>query len=133
MLNSNTTSSLTDNSSSKQFSAARIAEFHAFANGGNAYERLVKSFAPSIWEMDDVKRGLLCLLFGGTIRRGSKKQRQNARKRDLQSASGSNKHARMNANEDDTEPQFGEEEEEDEEEEDEMNAWLCIHISSSIC
>ena len=29
-----------------------------------------KSFAPSIWEMADVKRGLLCLLFGGTIRKG---------------------------------------------------------------
>jgi len=29
------------------------------------YERLVASIAPNIWEMDDVKRGLLCLLFGG--------------------------------------------------------------------
>lgn len=30
-----------------------------------AYNKLVQAFAPSVWEMDDVKRGLLCLLFGG--------------------------------------------------------------------
>lgn len=29
------------------------------------YELLVKSFAPSIWEQDDIKKGLLCQLFGG--------------------------------------------------------------------
>lgn len=51
------------------FSEQRLREFHDFSNDANVYERLVKSFAPSIWEMDDVKRGLLCLLFGGTIRR----------------------------------------------------------------
>lgn len=60
-----------DGSSEKQFSPARLREFHTFAAQGNTYERLVKSFAPSIWEMDDVKRGLLCLLFGGTIRKGT--------------------------------------------------------------
>ncbi|CAD8175634.1 unnamed protein product [Paramecium octaurelia] len=32
----------------------------------NIYDRLVKSIAPSIWEMDDVKKGVLCQLFGGT-------------------------------------------------------------------
>ncbi|OHT08484.1 MCM2/3/5 family protein [Tritrichomonas foetus] len=30
------------------------------------YEKLVQSFAPSIWQMDGVKKGLLCLLFGGS-------------------------------------------------------------------
>lgn len=40
-----------------------------FCGLGNCYERLVKSFAPSIWEMDDVKRGLLCLLLGGSFQR----------------------------------------------------------------
>ncbi len=29
------------------------------------YEILTRSFAPNIWEMDDVKKGILCLLFGG--------------------------------------------------------------------
>ena len=26
----------------------------------NIYDKLVKSIAPSIWEMDDVKKGVLC-------------------------------------------------------------------------
>lgn len=30
------------------------------------YERLAASIAPSIWGMDDVKKGVLCQLFGGT-------------------------------------------------------------------
>jgi len=30
------------------------------------YERLTASLAPSIWELEDVKKGLLCLLFGGS-------------------------------------------------------------------
>ncbi|KAF6154022.1 hypothetical protein GIB67_026676 [Kingdonia uniflora] len=29
------------------------------------YERLTRSLAPNIWELDDVKKGLLCQLFGG--------------------------------------------------------------------
>ena len=30
------------------------------------YDKLTVSIAPSIWELDDVKRGILCQLFGGT-------------------------------------------------------------------
>lgn len=30
------------------------------------YEKLIGSFAPSIWEMEEQKKGLLCLLFGGS-------------------------------------------------------------------
>jgi len=30
------------------------------------YEKLTKALAPSIWELDDVKKGILCQLFGGT-------------------------------------------------------------------
>ena len=59
-----------NDTSATQFSTERLSEFYAFAQAGNVYDRLVKSFAPSIWEMDDVKRGLLCLLIGGTIRKG---------------------------------------------------------------
>lgn len=32
----------------------------------NLYELLARSLAPSIWEMDDVKKGILLQLFGGT-------------------------------------------------------------------
>jgi DNA replication licensing factor MCM4 len=51
----------------EQFSTERIREFKAFAADGDVYNRLVQAFAPSIWEMDDVKRGILCLLFGGSL------------------------------------------------------------------
>ena len=37
----------------------------------NIYQKLVDSFAPSIYEMDDVKKGLLCQLFGGRNSGGS--------------------------------------------------------------
>ncbi len=30
------------------------------------YDKLMKSVAPSIWQMDDVKKGILCQLFGGS-------------------------------------------------------------------
>ena len=32
----------------------------------DVYELLARSLAPSIWEMDDVKKGILLQLFGGT-------------------------------------------------------------------
>jgi DNA replication licensing factor MCM4 len=41
------------------------AEFRALAGRPDVYEVLVNSVAPSIYEMEDVKRGVLCQLFGG--------------------------------------------------------------------
>jgi DNA replication licensing factor MCM4 len=41
------------------------------ARDPNIYHKLVESFAPSIYEMDDVKKGLLCQLFGGSNSGGS--------------------------------------------------------------
>ncbi len=32
------------------------------------YEKLTASIAPSIWHLDDVKKGILCQLFGGTTK-----------------------------------------------------------------
>ena len=37
----------------------------ALSKRPDLYPLLVKSFAPSIWEQDDIKKGLLCQLFGG--------------------------------------------------------------------
>ena len=51
---------------SPQQVAQRIAELRAMAQDPNIYDTLTASIAPSIWEMDDVKRGILCQLFGGT-------------------------------------------------------------------
>lgn len=33
--------------------------------------QLAKAVAPSIWELDDVKKGVLCLMFGGTNKRNT--------------------------------------------------------------
>jgi len=44
---------------------AREAELRAIAEDPCLYDRLVASFAPNIWEMEDVKKGLLTQLFGG--------------------------------------------------------------------
>ena len=60
----------------KQFSKEKILEFENFAKPvGNmtVYDKLIQSFAPSIWELDDVKRGVLCQLFGGTTGTARKK------------------------------------------------------------
>lgn len=55
------------------FSRDRIEAFHAFAEdrdrtGVSTYERLLKCIAPSIFGLEDVKRGVLCMLFGGVAR-----------------------------------------------------------------
>ena len=51
------------------FTATQIQQFKEFSEQGDVYNRLVNSFAPSIWEMEDVKKGVLCQLFGGTSKR----------------------------------------------------------------
>ncbi len=38
----------------------------ALAASPDIYEKLVQSVAPGIWQLDDIKKGLLCQLFGGT-------------------------------------------------------------------
>lgn len=52
----------------RQFSEEKEAALRALAKTPNIYEKLVDAFAPSIYEMDDVKKGILCMLFGGTIK-----------------------------------------------------------------
>ena len=50
---------------------ARVELFKQMAAEGDIYDRLTKSLAPSIWQLDDVKRGILCLLFGGSQKKFS--------------------------------------------------------------
>ena len=40
----------------------------ALAADPDIYEKLTASLAPSIWQLDDVKKGILCQLFGGTTK-----------------------------------------------------------------
>ena len=54
----------------RMFSRARVEEIEALGRAGDVYEQLVAALAPSIWQLDDVKKGVLCQLFGGTNRAG---------------------------------------------------------------
>ena len=52
------------NMTAEEVQAKRI-RFREIAADPDVYERLAASLAPSIWQLDDVKKGLLCQLFGG--------------------------------------------------------------------
>ena len=55
---------------------ARLRRIAEEGGGGEAvYERLTRSIAPNVWELDDIKKGLLCQLFGGTAKEFSSGQR----------------------------------------------------------
>ncbi|XP_057966145.1 DNA replication licensing factor MCM4 [Malania oleifera] len=45
--------------------ADKVEQLKELAKQPDIYERLTRSLAPNIWELDDVKKGLLCQLFGG--------------------------------------------------------------------
>eukprot|EP01018_Ginkgo_biloba_P013305 Gb_36024 [translate_table: standard] len=45
---------------------AKVEKLKELSRQPDIYERLTRSLAPSIWELEDVKKGLLCQLFGGT-------------------------------------------------------------------
>ncbi|CAL8096807.1 unnamed protein product [Calicophoron daubneyi] len=60
---------------SRQFSEERVQEFHALARKPDLYERLAAAIAPTIYENEDVKKGILLQLFGGTRKDFSAKGR----------------------------------------------------------
>ena len=43
---------------------AKEARIRALGNDPRIYERLVASMAPNVWEMEDVKKGLMCQVWG---------------------------------------------------------------------
>ncbi|GAX09822.1 DNA replication licensing factor MCM4 [Fistulifera solaris] len=43
----------------------RVQTLYALSRRPDIYEQLTASLAPSIWELDDVKKGILCMMFGG--------------------------------------------------------------------
>lgn len=47
------------------FTKEKVAEFHKLAQNPLVYDLLIDALAPSIWECHDVKKGILCQLFGG--------------------------------------------------------------------
>jgi DNA replication licensing factor MCM4 len=47
------------------FSEEMVKRFKDFSQNPNLYDMLIDALAPSIWEAHDVKKGILCQLFGG--------------------------------------------------------------------
>ncbi|KAA0033785.1 DNA replication licensing factor MCM4 isoform X2 [Cucumis melo var. makuwa] len=47
------------------FDEEKVEELKELSKKPDIYDRLTRSLAPNIWELDDVKKGLLCQLFGG--------------------------------------------------------------------
>uniref|UniRef100_A0A5B6YVL8 DNA replication licensing factor MCM4 n=2 Tax=Davidia involucrata TaxID=16924 RepID=A0A5B6YVL8_DAVIN len=43
----------------------KVEQLRELSKQPDIYDRLTRSLAPNIWELDDVKKGLLCQLFGG--------------------------------------------------------------------
>ena len=50
----------------RQERESKQAEMEALGADPDIYDKLTASVAPSIWQMDDVKKGILCQLFGGS-------------------------------------------------------------------
>ncbi|KAJ7556567.1 hypothetical protein O6H91_05G088500 [Diphasiastrum complanatum] len=48
---------------------ANVEKLKELSRLPDIYERLTRSLAPSIWELEDIKKGLLCQLFGGTFKK----------------------------------------------------------------
>ncbi|XP_024166400.1 DNA replication licensing factor MCM4 [Rosa chinensis] len=57
--------SLGGNSDEILFDEKKVEQLKELAKQPDIYDRLTRSLAPNIWELDDVKKGLLCQLFGG--------------------------------------------------------------------
>ncbi|TVU34032.1 hypothetical protein EJB05_15853 [Eragrostis curvula] len=56
-------------SSAEDFLTDKVEKLKELSKLPDIYDRLTRSLAPNIWELDDVKRGLLCQLFGGNALR----------------------------------------------------------------
>jgi len=54
-----------DQNHEKELTPERIEEFKKFAANPQVYDLLIDAVAPSIYENQDVKKGILCQLFGG--------------------------------------------------------------------
>ena len=55
----------------------RIQRLKNLSQSPDIQEQLTRSLAPSIWELDNVKKGVLCMLFGGNQRQLNGRRNQN--------------------------------------------------------
>ncbi|PQP98902.1 DNA replication licensing factor MCM4 [Prunus yedoensis var. nudiflora] len=58
-------SSVAGHSDEIVFDEKKVEQLKELAKQPDIYDRLTRSLAPNIWELDDVKKGLLCQIFGG--------------------------------------------------------------------
>lgn len=70
---------LRDGSEEDMFTPERIELLRGLADKPDIYERLARAIAPSIYENEDIKKGILLQLFGGTRKDFSKAGRGNFR------------------------------------------------------
>ncbi|XP_018783057.1 PREDICTED: DNA replication licensing factor MCM4 [Bactrocera latifrons] len=61
------------------FTPERVELLHLLSQKPDIYDRLSRAIAPSIYENDDIKKGILLQLFGGTKKKHSTLGRQNFR------------------------------------------------------
>jgi DNA replication licensing factor MCM4 len=66
-----------------KLSPQRIAELRELSQSSDIYEQLTQSLAPSIWELDDIKKGVLCMLFGGNSRRVRKGTSEKRKRKEM--------------------------------------------------
>ncbi|XP_074333136.1 DNA replication licensing factor MCM4-like [Apium graveolens] len=55
-----------DKSRMNEFSKLQVDQLKELSRKPDIYERLTKSLAPNMWDLDDVKKGLLCQIFDGS-------------------------------------------------------------------
>lgn len=86
----------TSNSMLKHLTAERIAKLKQLSQETDIYDKLARAIAPDIFENDDIKKGILLQLFGGTSNSGADKSSS----QQTQSAGGSVKqhHSRSEIN-----------------------------------
>ena len=60
------------------WSPARIQQLQQLSQQPDIYQQLTDSLAPSIWELENVKKGILCMLFGGNTVKKPNKRRNGA-------------------------------------------------------
>jgi DNA replication licensing factor MCM4 len=77
------------NNTNSQWTHQRIQQLQQLSQDPNIYDKLVQSLAPSIWELDNCKKGILCMLFGGNTIRVKPKRRGTAASTSTSETSGS--------------------------------------------
>ena len=69
---------LAEHGGKSQWTEKRIEELKQLSQDPEIYQKLTDSLAPSIWELENCKKGILCMLFGGNMRLNKgKASRQN--------------------------------------------------------